>query len=82
MSLDRHCDHCKTVLDGDVSLWVDSLSNTFSLTCDPCSVDHCHFVLGEHMPMAGGDFESLSPVAKDYLRQGFNRGGPRLRGSD
>lgn len=82
MPLNRCCDHCGMVLDGDVSLWVDSPSKTISMTCDQCSIDHCHFVLGEHMPMAGGDFQSLLPIAQDYLRQGFNRGGPRLRGSD
>lgn len=82
MLLDPHCDHCKKRLDGDVSVWVDTVRHIYAITCDDCSVDHCHFVLGEHMPMAGSDLQGVQSVAEDYQRQGFNRGGPRLRGSD
>lgn len=81
MLLDQHCDHCGTFLDGDVSVWVDTARKVYSLTCDDCSIDFCHFVLGEHMPMAGSDFQGVTSTAEEYQRQGFNRGGPRLRGS-
>ena len=80
MLLDPRCDHCKTALNGDVSLWVDTVRYTYAITCDDCSIDHCHFVLGEHMPMAGSDFQGIQSMAEYYQRQGFNRGGPRLRG--